>query len=174
VGAVGLAGSASYSAGTFTVKGAGADIWGTSDAFHFVHQPLAGDGRIVARVASLQNTHTYAKAGIMIRQSLAANSAHVILDVRPNGVIEFMRRSSTGATTTASSGGTQPAPVWLELRRSGATITAARSTDGTTWTTIGSTTITLTGTVQVGLVVCSHTTTLLNTATFTNVTVGGI
>src|SRR5262249_41464927 len=36
VGATGLVGAASYSSGTFTVDGAGSDIWGTSDAFQFV------------------------------------------------------------------------------------------------------------------------------------------
>src|SRR5438132_13189844 len=59
VGATGAAGSASYGAGTFTVQGAGADIWGTSDAFQYVNQPLAGDGQIVARVTSLMNTHRH-------------------------------------------------------------------------------------------------------------------
>ena len=49
-GAVGEAGSASASAGTFTIAGAGADIWGTSDAFRFAYIQLPGDGTIVARV----------------------------------------------------------------------------------------------------------------------------
>src|SRR5262249_6304895 len=67
VGATGVAGTASYGAGTFTVRGAGADVWGSADAFQFVSQPLAGDGQIIARVASLQNTSAFAKAGVMIR-----------------------------------------------------------------------------------------------------------
>jgi hypothetical protein len=59
-----VAGSASYASGTFTLKGSGADIGGTADAFHYVYQPLTGDGEIVARVASLQNTHALlTKAG---------------------------------------------------------------------------------------------------------------
>jgi len=36
VGPVAIAGSASYSGGTFTVTGSGADIWSTADEFHFV------------------------------------------------------------------------------------------------------------------------------------------
>src|SRR5262249_26803086 len=55
VGAVGATGSASHSAGTFTVRGSGADIWGTADGFRFVYQPLGGDGEIVARVTAVQN-----------------------------------------------------------------------------------------------------------------------
>ena len=53
VGAVGVAGSASYSNGTFTVSGSGDDVWGTADAFHYAYQSLSGDGQIVARVASV-------------------------------------------------------------------------------------------------------------------------
>ena len=89
-----MTGSVGYSAssGSFTVAGAGADIWGATDAFQFVSQALTGDLQLIARVVSLQNTGTYAKAGIMLRESAAAGAAHVILDVRPNGAIEFMSR----------------------------------------------------------------------------------
>src|SRR5262252_11155675 len=75
VGAVGLGGSASYAGGVFTVRGAGADIWGTADGFQSVLQPIAADAQIVARVYSLQDTHMYAKAGVMLRATTAAGSA---------------------------------------------------------------------------------------------------
>ena len=48
--------------GVYTVKASGADIFGTSDQFHFVYKQLSGDGQIVARVASVQNTNARAKA----------------------------------------------------------------------------------------------------------------
>src|SRR5688572_21597457 len=57
IGAVGPAGSATLNSGTFTVQGAGADIWGTADGFHYVHQRLNGNTQVVARVASLNNTN---------------------------------------------------------------------------------------------------------------------
>ena len=50
IGSVGIAGSASYASSIFTLKGSGADIWGTSDQFRFVYQSLNGNGTIVARV----------------------------------------------------------------------------------------------------------------------------
>jgi hypothetical protein len=54
IGQVGLTGSASYSAGTFTVSGAGQGLnAGTADGVHFAYVSLDGDGAIVARVASL-------------------------------------------------------------------------------------------------------------------------
>src|SRR3954466_9140008 len=119
VGPTGAPGSASVSSGTFTVHGAGADIWGASDAFQFVSQPVSGDVQIVARVVSVQNTHTYAKAGIMLRETLSAASQHVMLDVRPGGGIEFMTRPASAAQTQFLNGATQPAPAWLKLTRTG-------------------------------------------------------
>lgn len=172
IGTVGLAGSASYSSGVFTVVGSGADIWGTTDAFRFVDQPLNGDGQITARVVSETNTNYYAKAGIMLRTSLTSNSPHVILDLMPNGNIEFMTRSASGGSTTSLANATQAAPAWLRLTRAGSTITAAVSADGVTWRSVGSTTTALGTSVFAGLVVTSHDTTLRNTATFDNVTVG--
>src|SRR5581483_11634340 len=49
VGAVGLVGGGSQVAGTFADVGSGADIWDVADAFHFIYQPLAGDGQITAK-----------------------------------------------------------------------------------------------------------------------------
>ena len=94
----------------FTVAGAGADIWDTTDAFQYVSQPTSGDVQVVARVTAIQNTQQWAKAGIMLRQALTPNAAHVLLDVTPGGTVEFMTRASTGATTTLITYGTQPAP----------------------------------------------------------------
>src|SRR5207237_5085329 len=47
VGSPALAGSQSLNAGTWTVRGAGADIWGTSDQFLVVCQRLVSDGGII-------------------------------------------------------------------------------------------------------------------------------
>jgi regulation of enolase protein 1 (concanavalin A-like superfamily) len=171
VGATGRSGSASYAGGTFTVKGAGADIWSTADAFQFVNQTLAGDGQIVARVVSLTNTNAYAKAGVMIRETTAANAAHVVLDVRPTGDVEFMTRTATGASTTWIAAAVQPPAAWLRLARTGSLVTASISADGSNWTAVGSTNVSMGATPLVGLVVTSHDTTVLNTATFDQVAV---
>src|SRR5262247_2019926 len=71
VGAVGIAGTASQSAdGTWTVQASGADIWGGADSFHFVYQTSRAFGAVQATVVDLQNTNTFAKAGVMLRRSL--------------------------------------------------------------------------------------------------------
>ncbi len=166
VGAVGVHGISSFNANVYYVAGAGADIWGAADAFQFVSQPLAGDGSIVARVSGEQSTSTYAKAGIMMRQSTSASAADVILDVRPGGAIEFMARGTAGGSTTYIAGSLLPQP-WLKLSRTGSVVTAAISADGNSWTTLG--TATLGGSALAGLAVTSHDPTVLNQAVFDNV-----
>ena len=72
-----------------------------------VYQAFAGDQQITTRVLSESNTHTFAKAGVMFRNGLSANAAHIILDINPGGNIEFMQRSANVSSTTYI-GGTNP------------------------------------------------------------------
>jgi hypothetical protein len=181
IGAVGKIGLSSYDAGTFTVRGSGANIWGTSDSFHFLNRILYGpDSQLVARVTSMDNTNTFAKAGIMMRlgRQPAPSDAHVVLDLRPTGDIEFMTRSSSGQTTSFIAAGYQQAPVWLKLALTGQqTITGSISTDGIHWTVLGATEPDFAqmnagdGWVTGGLVVASIDQTKLNTSTFDNVAI---
>lgn len=169
VGTVGKAGSATWQAGTFTIDAAGANVWSTADSFNFVNQALSGDIEVVARVRSLQNTDLHAKAGVMLRASLAANSPHIILDVEPGGRIEFMTRASTGAVTTVIANSTRAFPAWLKLARTGATVTASTSADGAAWTPVGTTTTSLPATLFTGLAVTSHNTAVLTRAVIDSV-----
>lgn len=165
------AGSATYSSGTFTVKAGGADIWGTSDKFQFVYRPLAGDGEVVARVNTLQYTHSWAKAGIMMRTSLDANAAFAYALVSAGSGLSFHRRTSAGVSATAVNSSSGAAPVWLRLSRKGSQFTASRSSDGTNWSVIGTTNISMPGTIYVGLAVTSHNVSTATTASFTSVAV---
>jgi hypothetical protein len=171
VGAVGATGNATYTAPTFTVQGAGADVWGTADAFHYVYQPLNGDGTIIARVATVQNTASWAKAGVMIRGSLSPGSAQAFMLVSWSKGVADQRRTADGATSISAPGGLSAAPRWVKLVRTGNTITGFESADGTTWTQVGSSTFTMPSTVLVGLAVSSHVSGVICTATFDSVTV---
>jgi hypothetical protein len=171
IGPVGLAGSATYASGTFTIKAAGADIWSTSDGFHYVYQAKSGDAQIVARVKQLQNTNPKAKAGVMLRFGLAANAPHVLLDVKAGGDVELLQRSTSGGSTHSLGSVSATVPLWLSLTRTGSTITAALSMNGTTWTTVASATIGASSTPSVGLAVTSHSTSKLATATIDMVSV---
>jgi RHS repeat-associated protein len=171
VGSVGLAGSACYAAGTFTIRGSGADIWDTADAFHYAYQPVTGDVTLTARVVSLDNTHPWAKAGVMLRESLTAGSRHAMTVLTAANGVAFQRRVTINGTSTHTAGALVSAPYWVRLVRSGSTLTAYQSADGMTWQLVGSETISLPASVYVGLAVTAHDNTLLNTATFDNVSV---
>src|SRR5262249_52543388 len=75
IGAVGAAGNSTYAGGTFTITGAGADVWGTADALQYAYRSVSGDFTIVARVASIQGVNSWTKAGVMIRNSLSSSAA---------------------------------------------------------------------------------------------------
>jgi regulation of enolase protein 1 (concanavalin A-like superfamily) len=168
VGQVGVPGSVDVSNGVTTMNGSGADIWGTADAFNFFYQGLLGDGQIIARVTSLQDTNPYAKAGVMIRASTDPSAADVILDVLPGGSIEFMMRDATGDSTAFLAGASTSIPVWLKLARSGPVITGSMSANGSAWSVVGTTTLSIAPDALIGLAVTSHDFGVLNTATFDN------
>lgn len=171
VGPPAIAGSASYSNGTFTVTSAGADIWDGSDQFRFVYRQWTGDGAIVARVATLQQAHVWSKAGVMIRETLAPNAKNAFALVSAAKGLAFQRRLATYGSTTSTILPTGTAPRWVKLERKGSTFTASVSTDGAAWQLLGSDTITMAATLYVGLAVTSHNATASTTATVTNVDV---
>jgi hypothetical protein len=173
VGSVGVAGSASYTSGTFTVNGGGAGIYGNADAFHLVYQPLTGDGTIVARVVSLQGGVGYVSAGVMIRNTLDAGSANAkTADWHFYGAIYFDVRTAAGGSTTEPGNASATLPYWVKVSRSGNTFSSYVSPDGVNWTQLGaSQTIILNQSVYVGLAVTSGSTTALANATFDNVSI---
>jgi hypothetical protein len=171
IGAVGAAGNASYSGGTFTEAGAGADIWNTADAFRFVYTTLSGDGSIVAEVASEQYVASWTKAGVMMRETLDPSSRHALMLVSPGKGLAFQRRVDTAGVSTSTPGGAGAAPYFVKLTRAGNTIAASVSADGSNWTLVGSDTIAMASTIYVGLAVSSHVAGTLATATFAGTTV---
>lgn len=176
IGSVAVAGNGSLTNGTFTIQGSGTDIWGLSDAFQYVYQPWTGDGEIVAQVNSVQNTDPWAKAGVMFRSDLTANSAHAMMIISSASGAAMQYRTTTGGTSSNTSGPNVKAPYWVRLVRAGNVFTGYVSTDGSTWTQVGSTTISMGSQIYVGLAVNAHTTSsTLNTSTFSNVrTVTGL
>jgi hypothetical protein len=165
VGPVGIAGSASVPDGLLVISAAGADIWDFADSFGAVTQPLAGDGIVTAQLLGESATDSFAKAGVTIG-ALSPSSARVVLDVKPDGGVEFMARVADGASMSFLAGGTLRSGGWVKLTRSAHHVTATISSDGRTWTAIGSVDISFGGDIEAGLVVTSHDTKVLNTARF--------
>ena len=173
VGDVGESGGYDTSAdpSCYRVYGAGADVWGTADAFGFAYQRLTGDGRIVARVASMDAVHAWTKVGVMMRASLDPRSPHAFMMVTPGKGLAFQRRLTAGALSLHTSGGAGSAPRWVQLARVGQVITASVSSDAVTWTTVGRSTIPMPDQIWVGLAVSSHDATRIASAAFTDVNI---
>jgi RHS repeat-associated protein len=169
VGAVGLLGSATYSGGVFTLNGSGHGLFTSTDQFHFVYQPLLGDGTIVARVVS-QTGASSPPAGVMIRETLNTGAASAFVGYR-SSFIYFIERSPTGSTPNYQTGPANSLPYWVKLVRSGGTFSAYKSADNITWVQVGTTqTISMAQNVYVGLAVSSDDNTSLSTATLDQTT----
>ncbi|MBO9566718.1 MAG: family 16 glycosylhydrolase [Niastella sp.] len=170
IGAVAAAGNATFSNNIFTITASGADIWGTADEFHYVYQPFSGNGQIIARVDTLGNTNAAAKAAIMFRETLDANSKEVNSLVKATGGTSISYRTNTGGTTANVNAAGTP-PKWLKLVRNGDVFTASRSDDGVTWTSFANRTITMGTNIYVGMAVTSHNDGVITTSRFSNVSV---
>ena len=108
----------------------------------------------------------------MIRESLTAGSRHATLSLCSNGKLEFAYRTSTGGSvkSTLTTGNAAP-NNWIRLLRNGQKVTAYKSSNGSTWTSVGSQSINMASTISFGLETASGATNTLSTATIDNVTV---
>ncbi|MBN2010278.1 hypothetical protein JW960_13115 [candidate division KSB1 bacterium] len=155
IGKVSAEGSVYYSNGVFVINGSGADIWEKQDEFHYVYWTANGDCELVSRVNSISNTNSWAKAGVMIRETLKDNSKHAFMMITPSSGVAFQRRISTGGASSHTAGNGS-APYWLKLQRIGNDFTGYVSPDGQRWNLIGSDKIDMSNDVYVGLAVTSH------------------
>ncbi|QOV89185.1 hypothetical protein [Humisphaera borealis] len=160
--------------GTFSLIGTGAGITGTSDGLQYAYQTLTGDGTIVARVANVDGTAAGALAGVTIRESAAANAREVsIVKTYSSGARFYSRASTGGGTTTVSGAAGAFSPGWVKLQRVGNTFTGFTSTDGVTWTQLGTASVSMAGTVTIGLATASANNHAMNVGQFDNVSVTG-
>ena len=175
IGNTNLTGSSSYANGIWIVNGSGDDIWGGFNNFHFAYQQMIGDGSIIAQIIDVQNTDPNASGGLMIRETLNADSPYATLHMKPEtGGAEFYNRVIPNGPIMNQQIHqlASPLPYWLMLKRKGNLISASNSFDALTWTPMRVVAMPMNDTVYVGLAVCSHNKTILNTSIFSNVVVG--
>ena len=165
-------GSQYQSGGTWNILAGGNDIWGTSDQFRFVSRLMAANGSVSAHITAQTNTSTWAKAGVMLRQSTNAGSAYYAAFVTPGNGIVVQYRTAQGANAQQSAALTGTIPTYLKVARSGTTYTAYTSSDGTNWALVAGSSVTLStsGSVLAGMAVTSHNSSALSTVTFDKVT----
>ena len=168
-------------AGTFTMTGSGSDIWAVNnveaDEFHFAYKMLSGAGSITAKVQSVENTNGWAKAGVMIRESLNPDSAHAFACITPSNGVASQGRPSTGGTSFNYNQTGVTAPCWVKLERSiSGNFTVSHSTNGTSWQAVSGAlveNIPMATNVYIGLALTSHDAALTCQAVFSNVTTTG-
>ena len=159
VGATGVEGESCENEGEFTVKGSGTNIWGNSDQFHMLYKRISGDSEITARITQMTQADPLSKSGVMMRNSLAANSQHVFMALNASAVRSFQYRETAGGATLNKSQqfGAFAPPHWIKLIRKGNTFTGYYSEDGVDWTVMDQIDIPMDAEIYLGIAVNSHT-----------------
>jgi len=156
--------------GEYRITGGGANIWGTTDAFYFVWKKVSGDLTLTADVQFLGTSAVeHRKAVLMVRQSLEPSSAYADAVSHGNGLTSLQFRGAAGENTYQVF--TQiPEPVRIRLVRQGSRYTMYSGKPGEELKPSGPVEyVSLKDPVYVGLGVCSHVATTLETAVFSNV-----
>lgn len=145
--------------GRFTVSGdrmelydGGRRLWRNGQheekkpAFYFVYKSIQGDGRLVARLRTLDDAAWAARGGLMLRETLRPDSPFVMIG-RANGTgttwtgttwLQFSSEPGAQAQSAGASDRAVIGAVWLKLQRSGNRIEGFESLDGSRWSKIGS------------------------------------
>jgi hypothetical protein len=186
-----VTGSNSYAGGVYTIVADGADIWEYYDEFRYVYMPVTGDFEFGSRVLSLENTNGWAKAGVMVRETIDPESRHAFMCVTPEdgeGRFAFSCRRVTADDSTSlhSIQGqvSYPMNTWVKIKRQGNTFTGMVSQDGRVWVDFpgpyatdslapNPVMINMPQTVYIGLVVTSHSNGQLCMAEFDNASFRG-
>ncbi len=165
--------------GSVVMDAAGADIWGSSDEFHFAFQSLTGDADIIARVDSLEGTHSWAKAGVMIRQDLTGGSTNAATLVTGGsgggGTFQYRTEANSGAGGQRTLEGVVDITpgFYVRLVREGNTFTGYFSEDGVEWLLEGTQEVEMVDPVYVGLAITSHDTGSIATAKWSEIAMTG-
>ena len=112
-----------------TVTAVTGDIWDAADTAMYVYKEISGDMEISARVTEHKPANPgWGKAGLMIRQSIDADSANAFLNLTEENGLKLIHRDTQGGATVPGDGGADyDLPIYFRLTREGDTITAFTS-----------------------------------------------
>jgi TolB protein len=175
IGAVSRAAEASYepATGTYTLSASGDNIWGERDAFGFVWKAATGDVAISARVELQGETgHAHRKAGVMLRQSMAPDSAYVDAVVHGDGLTSLQFRRVAGGPTREVQCSRQLASAVRLEKRGDYVLLLLADINGQFEASGCTIKVPLKGAFYAGLVACAHDNTAFATAKFRYVSLG--
>ncbi len=154
---------------SYTISGAGANIWGDHDDFHFVWKQLTGDFIVTLQAEFLgEGTNAHRKLGWMVRSSLDSDSPNVGASMHGDGLISLQfRRTAAGQTEEVRSPITHADVIQLERRGDTYILSAARF--GDPFDVVQVEGLALGEELYVGLAICSHEVDVVETAVLRNV-----
>jgi hypothetical protein len=175
-------------AGTYTMTASGRDIFDASDEFHYAYKQLSGVGSIIAKVESVDHTNVWAKAGVMIRETLDPGSKFAAVFITPTNTggtptqgCRFQGRTDTDGGASSDTSVATPeqmaitAPYWVKLERDfSGNFRGYYSSNGSTWTSmVWRPGISMSSNVYIGLALTSHDAALTCEAAFSGVQTTG-
>ena len=173
IGDCAKAGSANFdpATGEYRITGGGANMWANLDVFHFLWKQLSGDFMLTADVRILgTNGNAHRKACLLVRQSLAPDSAYADVALHGDGMAALQWRDAAGERTyTLHSDIFSSQRLRLERRGKYLSMWLAGK-DDVFKPAGGYLPVSLTGPCYIGLGVCAHDNTTTETAIFSNVT----
>jgi regulation of enolase protein 1 (concanavalin A-like superfamily) len=154
------------------VNGGGTGVSSTRDSFRYDFTTLTGNGQIVAQVSHLGDPSGSAAAGVMVRSSTVATFSEVSLMLNNLDNAFMLTRATTGGSTSSSEK-SDSGDQWIKLVRIGNTFSTYISSNGSAWTLVGSSTVAMGATIDIGLAACSQNLSTTEDAIFKNVSVSG-
>jgi Tol biopolymer transport system component len=171
VGSPKLAGSADYDAASqqYTLTGAGVNMWGASDQFHFLWKKMKGDFILRARVEFIgQGVEAHRKTGWIVRQSLDPGAPYADAAEHGSGLTSLQFHRAAGSNTEEIQLTLSNANV-LQLERKGNTYVFSAARYGEPFATAQLTNLDLGDEVCAGLFICAHTADAVEKAVFRDV-----
>jgi TolB protein len=156
--------------GEYRITGGGANMWGAADAFYFVWKKVSGDLSLSADIQWVGTSAAeHRKAVLIVRQSLDSGSPYADAVSHGNGLTSLQFRGAANEQTyqiVAAEDG----PSRLRIVKKGSRFTMYFGKPGEELKTSGPVEfVTIQEPFYVGLGVCSHVATTIETAIFSNV-----
>ncbi|HTD85675.1 MAG TPA: immunoglobulin domain-containing protein, partial [Candidatus Binatia bacterium] len=158
---IGSAGGATFTCASnrFEMATDGAGFGGTADTFHFASMSRTNEFDVRVRLASLNATNANGMAGLVARVDSTPGGRTVNTFVTPlpgDNAYHATYRSNTATAAAPWPGGSDkpgvPLPnAWIRLTRAGNAFTAYYGTNGTDWQSYAQLTLSLPGTLLVGI-----------------------
>jgi hypothetical protein len=155
--------------GTYTMTAAGFDIWDTSDEFHYAWKMLDSVGSITAKVSAITNLtedkslNEWAKAGLMIRETLAPDSKHAFVCITGAQGVSLQYRSETAGDSVNHEQfpDVSQRPHWVKLERDiSGNVTAYHADDVSgspgAWQMLSVVAVPMSKVAYIGLALTSH------------------